>query len=139
MEAEVHKDASWDVAHAVTKEWLAPPSVLSGLVRRCWGGSISQPELIALLNSAAVPERSLVSAGQLIDPQASNLTAALTALGARGAAAVAAIYFSCSSIAGSMTSAHASTTILQGITDTIEIGYHFALHISTRFVKPFRL
>jgi hypothetical protein len=82
-------------------------------------------EFIFCLDTMAFPSAAFIQAAQLIDEAVSDREAAISKLGFKGAASVAAVHFACGSIVTKCRSEELRKLLLQKIMDSIEIGYHF--------------
>lgn len=130
MNADLYYDQSWETARNVAKECLSPPSALSRLIRNSWNGSMTAKGIVEILVGIPLPPTPFIRAAQLFDPAAADLESSIGALGFRGAASVAAVYFSCAALTSLGDSERARAATLQSVADSIEIGYHFGLSAS---------
>jgi hypothetical protein len=88
-------------------------------------------EFLHALDTMSFPNAALVRAAQLLDDTIADREPAVTKLGFKGAASVAAVHFTCTSIAAKCRTEELRALVLQKIMDSIEIGYHFGLSTST--------
>jgi hypothetical protein len=91
-------------------------------------------EFLYALDTMSFPSAAFIQAAQLLDESISSREPAVTKLGFKGAASVAAVHFACGSIAARCQTEELRNLILQKLMDSIEIGYHFGL--STTAIGP---
>jgi hypothetical protein len=127
MNADLYGDPSWDKSLAVVQEYLTPPGALARLVHNSWRGSITSQNFIQALNVTSVPTTAFIRAAQATDPAITDVERAVTALGLKGSASVAAVHYACNAIITHCESERLHRAVLQHIMDSIEIGYHFGL------------
>jgi hypothetical protein len=134
MHADPYSDPTWDKALNVARKCLTPPSILARLVHNSWTSSISMKEFLYALDTMSFPSAAFIQAAQLLDESISSREPAVTKLGFKGAASVAAVHFACGAIAAKCKAGELRNLILQKLMDSIEIGYHFGL--STTAIGP---
>lgn len=120
-------DSSWDTAVQVVRTVVSPPSALSRLVRLSWGGTIVMKDFITSLNMSRVDPACIIRAAQLIEPEVTELEAAITTLDYRTASAVAAIHFVSQELITRTSSERIWMPITRHMMNSIEIGYHFGV------------
>ncbi len=134
MNSDILGDSSWDTALRLARSGLLPPGDLVRLVRNSWTDRISVKEFVRGLHLSAIPHDAVIKAAQVVDPSVVRIDSAVSLLGFRGAATVAAICFTCSALSRRCGSERTRDSVLQYIIDSIEIGYHFG--VSAEAIGP---
>jgi len=127
MNADLLGDSSWDTALGVVRAGLVPPGDVVRLVRNAWTGTTTLREFTISLHLALIPSTAIIEASQLIEPSSTTLNTAISSLGFKGAATVAAIRYTCGTLSSQSASERINSLVMQSIIDSIEIGYHFGL------------
>jgi hypothetical protein len=127
MNTDVLEDSSWDIALQRARSALDPNAELVRVVRSAWTGTPSLNDCSRGLRLATVPFSAVIEAAQMLEASVSTIEAAISTLSFKGAATVAAINFTSSSIARQCASPRLQDLILQQMIDQIEVGYHFGV------------